>query len=156
MSRFLPVGVALCVILYAANALGGEKQCVEGNPDHCVQPLEEGEPAPFFGQLYTPELAIDHSEKVHSFDQRLRLEIGRVRDRLEIKIEGCQRRREIDADAATKIAVVHQKALDAAYPSWYEHPAFVIPMTAVAVAVIILGVFAVAAEYKNLWVPATP
>jgi hypothetical protein len=97
-------------------------------------------------------LALDHAEKVHSFDLRLRLEVDLVRQKLEIRIQGLERLREIDAEVAEETKRAHQRALDAVSPSWYEHPAFVVPVTALAVAGFIFGCFALAAEYgKFLW-----
>ena len=133
---------------------GTAKQCVAGKPTHCVQPLVSGEPAPFDGQLYTTELALDHSEKVHSFEARLKLDVEYVRIRLQLEIENLQRLREIDLEASNARGEAHKRALDAALPPFYERPAFVIPLTAIIVVGAILAVFAISAEYGQfLWTP---
>ncbi len=146
----------LGVLLVPGFAWGQDaaKQCVEGNPDHCVQPLGEGEAAPFSGQLYTPELALDHAEKVHSFDTRLKLEIDHVEGRLHLTIEGLQRLRDIDAMAMAQRDAANQRALEAVTPAFFEKPWFIATLTAVLTSAAFLAVFALAAEYTQLWAPA--
>lgn len=130
------------------------KICSRDKPGHCVQPLEKGEPAPFTGQLYTIEMALDHSEIVHNFQNRLKLEMGHLRDGFTIRLQGEQRLRELDVETAKAREKLYLEAIEDASPHWYERPAFVIPVTIAVTAGVILAVFAIAAKYGQvLWAP---
>jgi hypothetical protein len=144
------------VFLLPQAALGQKypKTCSVDKPGHCVQPLEKGEVAPFTGQLYTVELALDHSDIVHNFKQRLKLEASHLQAGFAIRLQGARRFREIDAEASKAREKLYLDAIEDASPSWYERPAFMIPVTIVVTAGVILAVFAIAAEYGQLlWAP---
>lgn len=79
-------------------------------------PIEEGEPAPYSGQLLDPETAIKLSQKAGNCDIRLNLELERMK-------------------------AIHEAQLEAVRPKWFEHPAFVATMTVLGV-VSIVGVTA--------------
>ena len=141
--------VIAAIVLVPASALGqawGKKECVEGKPKHCVQALAKGEVSPFIGQLYTPELAIEQSLKVHSFDTRLRLETRRIDEVWRVKLNLEKKLHEIDNEASKRAEDMLLKSLEDSQPPFYERPSFVIPMTAVVVAGVIFGAMAISAE----------
>ena len=139
-------------VFLLVSASWGQKECVEGKPKHCVQALAKGEVAPFIGQLYTPELALDHSLKVHGFDARLKLEIERVEETWKAQLNLEKKLHEIDNEAAAQAEKVLLESLENAQPPFYERPAFVIPITVVVTAGVILGAIALSAELgKAVW-----
>lgn len=147
--------LVLAVVLLAPGFAWGQepaKQCVPGKPGQCVQPMTAGEPTPFDGQLYTPELAIDQSEKVHSFDARLKLELDRVNDRHRFIVIKEQRLREIEREAYDRSEKLLLQRLEDSQPPFYERPAFVIPVTIAVTAAVIFGAMALSAELgKAVW-----
>lgn len=156
LTSFIPIVFALILFLFPGAVLGQRypKTCSKEKPEHCVQPLEKGEPAPFAGQLYTFELALDHSEIVHDFQNRLKIDAGHLQDRFGIRLKGMERLRELDAEAAKAREKLYLAAIEDASPPWYERPTFIVPVTIVVTAGVILTVFAIAAKYGQfLWTP---
>lgn len=79
-------------------------------------PLNEGEPAPFSGQLLSPEDAVELLQKIERAEFEKKLELDYLKR-------------------------LHEAELRAVKPKWHEHPAFVVTVTVVSV----IGIFTVTA-----------
>lgn len=94
----------------------------------CVQPLIEGEEAPFSGQLLTPRRAAKLGVRASSADERVKLAVEETVELWTIKLESERALRANDNAAnATKIDLL-TKAVDRPL---YEHPIFVAAATVV-------------------------
>jgi len=101
-------------------------QCDPEDKTSCVQPLLEGEAAPFAGQLLTPRRAAKLGVRAGDVDERVRLAIEETEELWRIKLQKEQALRENDNVAnALKIDLL-TKAADR--PFW-EHPVFVAAAT---------------------------
>lgn len=100
--------------------------------------LTQGEPAPFAGQLLTPDLAICLGQRANDAEKRFRLDLDRQLRLSKFDLDHEKRLHQIDleADAAEKDAL--NRALEAATPPFYERPAFTIPTTAAVIITIFL------------------
>lgn len=65
--------LALCLIGWKTSAARADEA-----PDLRAVPLQAGEPAPFDGQLLTPELAIRLGQKAEGCEERINIEVRRV------------------------------------------------------------------------------
>lgn len=123
-----------------SHAEGYPKVCDPGDPEKCSQPLKMGSQAPFSGQLLTPKLAIDLGQKAAYCDDRLNLELKYQKSLLSIELELEKKLRVNDQEHFQKeINLLTKRLKEAHSRPWYEHPAFVATVTAVAMALIFYG-----------------
>lgn len=106
----------------------------------CAVPVREGEPAPFTGQLLSTDLAIDLGMKADSCDRRLDLELEFQREKLELQIDLQKRLLEIEREGCkAQKSLLFRRLEQSEGISWYEHPAFVASITAIAVVLVFIG-----------------
>lgn len=101
-------------------------------------PIEEGEPAPFSGQLLRPAEAAALVVKVEQAAERTAIEIARATRIHEADLQLVEARHGARADAAEKRAFIYQTALEVR-DAWYRHEAFWFALGTVA-ALIVTGV----------------
>jgi len=109
--------------------------CDPEDAKSCVQPLLEGETAPFAGQLLTPRRAAYLAVEAGGCQERIAVELERSNDDWRAKLaaerslrQNDQSAHELELDLAMKRMQQMEETLG---PEWYERPAFVIPVTAV-------------------------
>lgn len=130
------------ITLVALLALGApEVNCRSDFPTWCTAGLKPDQKAPFSGVLMTGGLAA-HLYLTEKNEQRQTdLAVNKATDLKDIQIQHQKDLNQIDKAAFTeKIKVLnkaHKRELELAAPSWYEHPALVLP------AGIVLGVVSV-------------
>lgn len=107
-----------------ANAQTLEAVCDPDDPAKCSQPLQQGEQAPFSGQLLTPKLAIALAQKAERFDIELELERERDRALAQIDLELEKRLRKLEADSWLHEKQEYERAISQ-FTGWYRNPFFV-------------------------------
>jgi hypothetical protein len=123
-----------------ARAQQFDKECDPEDLESCSQPLLEGEPAPFSGQLLTPKLAIKLGQKAASFDVRLKLELDRNRELFELDLELEKKLHQIDQDACKKqVDLLTERLEKAQLEKWYQHPLFVATISVVITSALFVG-----------------
>lgn len=139
-----------CFTLWAAPGRAqttSPKECDPGDPQRCAMPLQQGQAAPFPGQLLTPKLAIDLGQKANYCEDRLKLEVAREREiaaiqkELDTKLIAIEKQVALDKVAALQKALDEQKGFEPP-PPWYTHPAIVSVVAALATT----GVFVLAVK----------
>ena len=103
-----------------------ERACDPEDKTSCVQPLLEGETAPFSGQLLTPRRAAKLGVRAGDLDERVRLAIEETAELWRIKLEKEQALRKNDNEANAFKLDLLTKAVDRPF---YEHPLFVAAAT---------------------------
>ena len=114
--------------------------CDETDSEKCATPLNEGDIAPYSGQLLTTKLAVVLGQKAASFDIRLELELSRVEElhRLDLDLE--KKKAKIDREASKEqIDLLKGRLKEAEEGLWYEHPAFVATVSVVLTVVLFYG-----------------
>jgi len=101
-------------------------QCDPEDKASCVQPLIEGETAPFSGQLMTPRRAAKLGVRAASVDERVKLAIEETEELWRIKLEKEQALRKNDNETNALKLQLLEKAVDRPF---YEHPLFVAAAT---------------------------
>ena len=155
MSRFtmflLALGVALVLFLFVVRGVAhcAPQPTVPGSCDpvdqkSCEQPLLEGEVAPFSGQLLTPRRAARLAVEAGSCKEATAIEVERVADVWQLRLETEQRLRKNDQDAHQLEVDLLMKRMaqmeEALSPHWYERPVFVATMASVVtVATVVLA-----------------
>lgn len=118
----------------------GEVVCDPMDREKCSTGLKTGDSAPFSGQLLTPKLAIELGQKAASFDDRLELELKFRTSKLQVALDLEKQLREIDKKSyGVQLKLLEKRLEEASTVPWYEHPAFVATMTAVGVALVVVG-----------------
>ena len=116
-----------------------ERACDPEDKTSCVQPLLEGEEAPFSGQLLTPRRAAKLGVRAADADERARLAVEETEELWKIKLQKEKDLRKLDNETnALKIKLL----TEAADRPFYEHPLFV----AVATVAGCVAVYFVAVE----------
>jgi len=82
-------------------ALGSEVECDPEHPKRCSTGLQEGQKAPYAGQLLTPELALFLGGAAEDCPDRIRVEVQKATGDLEIDLALAKRLREIDQEGCT-------------------------------------------------------
>lgn len=105
-------------------------------PTYCSSSLEPGEGAPFLGVLVSPPLAAHLYLTEKNEQRRIDAAVKRAVELQNVKLIHEKELRQIEREQAAQKLVTTQSAqaaqLDAVRPSWYEHPAFLIPVTVAA------------------------
>lgn len=140
---------ALVVLLGSVNAYAqGEDfgilkyalECNEEDFSMCAQPLVQGEPAPFDGQLLSPELAISLSQKALDFDIELTIELQRQQKLFDIELDYQKELRTMEQEGARKQIEVLEKELEEAISvPWYRTPVFVATVSCIATGLVFVG-----------------
>lgn len=106
--------------------------CDPEKPTHCSVDLEQGEVAPFSGQLLTPDLAFELGWRAQSFEKRLKAELDLKLGIMKIDLELARKLHQVDLKACDASKQVLTQALEeASSRPFYEHPAFVATITVV-------------------------
>lgn len=122
------------------NVLEYALECDEDNWALCAQPLMQGQPAPFDGQLLTPELAIKLGQKALDFDIELSIQMGRQQKLHEIELNYQKELYEIEAKGAEdKIALLERRLEEASTVPWYRTPVFVAVVSCVSTGLVFVG-----------------
>jgi len=138
---------ALVVLLTSTIAQAKDEQilkyaleCDEDNWALCAQPLLQGEPAPFDGQLLSPELAIKLGQRALDFDIELTIQLDRQQKLHDIEMGYLKDVYELEKVAAEKKIDVLEEALEEAGEiPWYQTPGFVAVVSCVATGLLIFG-----------------
>ncbi len=109
-----------------------EPDCDPLDPTRCAVPLKLGQPAPFSGQLLSPNLALDLGQRAELADLRLDLELKRATGLLSAELALERRHREIEQEAfAAQIGLLENRLEDAHQRLWYREPVFVAAVSVV-------------------------
>jgi len=101
-------------------------QCDPDDAESCVQPLLEGESAPFSGQLLSPRRAAKLAVLAGNADERARLAVEEAEEVWRVKLE-AERRLRVNDNAANRLKVEMLERASAR--PFYEHPLFVAAVT---------------------------
>lgn len=126
--------------LIALLALGGAKSprtidvdCRTDFRDRCSAGMYKKEIAPFDGVLMSGALAAHLYLMEKNTPERLRLAVQKEVDLREIEVKHQKDLNQINKENFDEkleiMATAHAQALELIRPSWYEHPAFIIPMS---------------------------
>lgn len=138
----LALGVALVLFLFVARGTAHceprptlPASCDPQDQKSCVQPLVEGEVAPFTGQLLTPRRAAKLAVDAGSCKEATAIEVGHVEETWELKLNTEQRLRKNDQDAHQLEVDLLMKRMaqmeETLAPHWYERPVFVATVSVV-------------------------
>jgi hypothetical protein len=109
--------------------------CDPADQKSCVQPLLEGEAAPFSGQLLTPRRAAKLAVEAGSCKEATAIEVEHAVDVWKLKLETEQRLRKNDQDAHQLEVDLLMKRMaqieETLSPHWWERPVFVATASAV-------------------------
>jgi hypothetical protein len=132
------IRVALCLLLWPVAAWSQTlpKVCDPDDAKSCVQPLLEGEAAPFAGQLLTTRRAAKLAILASGCQERVDLEMGRERELGMVALNGEKALRVSAVDSAKlqrDLLLTRMGELERSLtPPWYERPAFVAVVTVAA------------------------
>jgi len=107
--------------------------------DFCAIRVDEGEPAPFSGQLLSDELAIALIQKAEDCDKECELKLARTSSVTNVLLDAAEKALILQRDAANQEGFVrgrsvgYEEGYKAASPSWYERPVVAVVLTAVTV-----------------------
>lgn len=110
--------------------------------------LEEGEPAPFAGDLFPPEKSIRLGIRLETCQERLILDLSHAKQIFEIELRRCEDRAAARLNAANQRAEVYKRELEAAQ-AWYRSPPFIAGVAVVATVATILATAALADAVLN-------
>jgi hypothetical protein len=130
------------VLAWPAVASGEEE-----SPEDEVVPIERGDRAPFSGQLFPTELAIQMGFRIERLELRLQADVQRERDSCEVRLgfEGRrleleQQRREFEIEQLTeRVQEQHEELLEAQEVPWYRTWGFAFGMGIVASLLLVGG-----------------
>lgn len=124
--------------------------CVPGDPSKCSAPLEQGQPAPFQGQLLSVELAIDLGQKATYCQERVTLEVTHAKALASVDLTLEKQLRGNDLLTwQTKEKLLLERLQEAQSRPWYEHPAFVATVAVIATALLTYGSFELATHWPK-------
>lgn len=112
--------------------------CDPADPKSCVQPLLEGERAPFTGQLLTGRRAALLAVRADQADERTQLKLAEAEALWQVKLDLAATKHQIQLDGARTEARLWQQNAEQQIPPWYAHPAFV--ATVAGVVGLVVGV----------------
>ena len=95
-------------------------ECSIKNPTHCSQDLEEGDIAPFSGQLLTPDLAINLGQKSLYFKDRLKIEVDKKTGTFQAKINKLEALRDSDQITFDQKEKAYLREIDRLDSLWRE------------------------------------
>jgi len=101
--------------------------CSTETPTDCVYPIEQGEEAPFSGQLITAERAARLVVASESCGAYMRTELERARALYELRLAQCGEKREAQAEANMRQLEALQRRLEAVegpLAPWWQRPEF--------------------------------
>lgn len=99
----------------------------------CAMVLEEGEVAPIRGVLQTLEQAARGQASSEALQEKIRIEVDKVRREKDAEIANLRLQMSIMKDAFAQKEKLYEQAIEDVKPSWVEHPAFVASMTVVGI-----------------------
>lgn len=151
MSRWLLNLVAAAALWLGAawlchHALAEEPTCAPDFPSRCSAPIEAGQAAPFSGQVLTPNLAIFLGQSTNNCEGRIALAVtatGAVH-REDKKL--LHKNHKVDLRIKDVEIDLLRNATDRFF---YEHPAFLVPVTAVLTTLMIGAAVLIACELSG-------
>jgi len=128
--------VLIAVLAFGGDRAPAEVDCREDFPARCTSGLNVKQPAPFAGVLLTGDLAAHLFLVEKNQQRRIDAAVKKEHDDGKIKLDHEKDLRAIDRESFDdKLKVMkeaHERDLENVRPSWYEHPAFVIPVAVAA------------------------
>lgn len=127
MSRSLLAGF-LCVLLSIPRVgWAGVPVCDPGNSKKCAVELKQGEPAPFTGQLLTPELAIDLAQKPLYLEELHKLDLARTSSIGRMALEHERELHRIDTTRWQREAELYRNLYESRVGerSWWDQPVII-------------------------------
>lgn len=111
-------------------------QCSKTDPKDCVQPLLEGESAPFSGQLLTNRRAAKLAVKADQCGERVQLAIEETlaKAALDLQLEKALRANDLEAWQQKEKLLTQ-----AVQKPWWEHPVVVATITVIATSAVYWG-----------------
>lgn len=113
-----------------------EVDCREDFPTRCTSGLDAGTKTPFAGVLLTGDLAAHLFLVEKNQKKRIDAAVKKERDAGAVKLDHQKELNKIDKENFDEklktLKEAHARDLENVRPSWYEHPAFVIPVTVAA------------------------
>lgn len=145
MTRAFCVAAVLAVILAASASKSADYSgafCDPTEPDSCIYPISEGEPAPYSGQLITNRRAARLVLSMETCGALVGLETDRTRDEWSVKYGMLEDQCRVDQEAATKQFDAMQKRLEAATApkQWWQQPVMAAALSAAATMTVALTV----------------
>jgi hypothetical protein len=130
------------ILIWPSSSLGEE-----AHPEDEVVPIERGDRAPFSGQLFPTELAIQMGFRIERLELRLQADVQRERDSCEVRIgfeqrrlELEQQRREFEIEQLTeRVQEQHEDLIAAQRVPWYRTWGFAFGMGIVASLLLVGG-----------------
>ncbi len=123
------------VLVAPVSAAEPEAVCDEEIPEHCSSWLTEGQRAPFTGILLTQALSISLGQNAAYCEEECDLKLAATSSIAAIRLDAEKRVAATDLKAGKEVSFLEGKiegaaeARDKYAPAFYEHPAFVIPVT---------------------------
>jgi len=112
-------------------------ECSLKKPTHCSQDMEEGDIAPFSGQLLTPNLALHLGQKAMYYNARLNLEVEKKTGLFQAEINRLNALRESDQVTYAKKEEMYLKEIDR-LDSFWKQPIVVAAGTTLAICLTVL------------------
>ena len=132
-----------CVLVTLTSYLGAVqaasvKICNPQDPTKCSQPLNEGDEAPFAGQLLTTDLAIELGQRADGCDQRLKLSLDYQQRITNLELDYTKKSQALQLETMqTKVDLLQKQLEVATATPWYKSPLFVASVSIIAT----VGVF---------------
>jgi hypothetical protein len=134
--------VAVLILAWPATVLGEE-----ASPEDEVVSIERGDRAPFSGQLFPTELAIQMGFRIERLELRLTADVQRERDSCEVRVGFEQRRLELEqerrefeiAQLTERVQDQHEDLIEAQRVPWYRTWGFAFGMGIVASLLLVGG-----------------
>lgn len=118
------IGAVVFVTFCSDQITAAPKVCE--TPERCAQGLDEGELAPFKGMLLSTPLAIDQSTKAHDCAEVVEIEVGEVKETLQLKLDAEIQYRAVDNRASAMREDLLKKRVEEAQKlaerAWWEDP----------------------------------
>jgi hypothetical protein len=122
--------------------------CEEASPEDAeVVPLEQGERAPFSGQLFPTELAIRMGFRIEHLELQLQADVQRERDSCEVRLSFEERRLQLEEERNTfevsqlteRVNEQAEDLYEARNVPWYRTWGFAFGMGIAASVVLVVG-----------------
>lgn len=106
---------------------GGDQPfpCDPKDSGKCATALQEGQVAPFSGQLLTTKLAIELGQKVERFEIQLELEKERERSLSRVDLDLERKLRQLEAKSWKQQEERYLQEIEKAH-KWYREPTFIL------------------------------
>ena len=133
--------VSLWGLFWSPLAEGGNPPypCDPQNKEKCATALQEGQPAPFSGQLLTTKLAIELGQKAEQFEIQLEWEKERERALSRVDLDLEHKLRQLETTSWKQQESRYLQEIEKAY-KWYRDPAFLILTSGITFSLLTLAI----------------